>query len=234
MQQACCRWPACRIVDPRSPAATLPHTIASVSHVLLHCPLARPAAQWICDLWAAIDGGHAPPATPDVIIAGDIYAWRPQRREVDLWTRIRVLYLRQAWAAHCVLRNGGPAPSPASIAAATLHTAIRAMRTEFTAAYTAPTELAQQCEAHMTGAQQRQSRHDEGDSPKDAFDRIWVDSGLCAVQQGRLIVRWTAAHPVPLPDPVVPQPVVQSPAAPLPQLHLIPPSEGSDHPSPLA
>ncbi len=39
--------------------------------------------------------------------------------------------------------------------------AILAMRTEFTAAYTAPSELAQQCDAHMTGAQQRQCRDDD-------------------------------------------------------------------------
>ena len=209
-----------------------PHTIANTSHVLLHCPLTLPAAQWICDLWAAIDDGNAPPVTPDVIIAGDPSAWQPRRLHIDLWTRIRALYLHHAWAAHCVVRNGGPPPSPTSIAAATLHAAIRAMRTEFTAAYTAPTELAQQCQAHMTGAQQRRSLHDEGDGPQEAFARVWVASGLCAVTGERLITRWTAAHPVPLPaaaHPMPGPPPNAAPlAAPLPRLHLIPPSDNDD------
>lgn len=233
MQQACCRWPACRVVNPRDAATTIPHAIANTSHVLLYCPLTMPAAQWICDVWAAIDDGNAPPATPDVIIAGDPLAWRPRRLHVDLWTRIRALYLHHAWAAHCVVRDGGPPPSPTSIAAATLHAAVRAMRTEFTAAYTAPTELAQQCQAHMTGAQQRQSLHDEGDGPQQAFARVWTDSGLCTVTAGQLDLHWTATHPVPLPaaSPVPPMPAQPPNAASavhLPRLHLIPSSDDDD------
>ncbi len=58
--------------------------------------------------------------------------------DADLWTRLRAIYLTKVWAAHCDVHHGGPTPSPTSIAAATLHSAILAMRTEFTAAYTAP------------------------------------------------------------------------------------------------
>ena len=60
---------------------------------LLHCPLTQPAAQWLCDLWAAIDDGNTPPATPHAIIAGDPTAWRPAHLETELWTRLRVTYL---------------------------------------------------------------------------------------------------------------------------------------------
>ncbi len=81
-------------------------------------------------------------------------------------------------AAHRAVHQDGPSQSPTSIAAATFQSAARAMRTEFIAAYTAPTELAQQCEAHMTGSRQRQSRDDSGDTPAGAFGRIWTDSGL--------------------------------------------------------
>jgi len=102
------------------------------------------------------------------------------------------------------------------------------MRTEFTAAYTAPSELAQQCDAHMTGAQQRQSRDDGGDDPAAAFQRIWVRSGLCDVINKRLIVRWTTTHPVPLPatrPQPAPPPPQPGPAVPLlpPPPHLAPP-----------
>ena len=238
MEQACCRWPACREPRPATlarPASSLPTTIATTSHVLLACPLTRPAALWLCDLWAAIDAGNSPPPTPDVIIAGDPTAWWPDRLDVDLWTRLRVIYLQKAWDAHCAVHHGGPTPSPTSIAAATLHSAIQAMRTEFTAAYTAPAELAQQCEAHMTGANQRQSRDDAGDAPSVAFHRIWTRSGLCTVVDGRLTVRWTTTHPVPLPPahaqpaaappPPPPEPapaaVAPPPQPPLPRLHLI-------------
>ncbi len=172
MQKACCRWPACRTPHPTDPATLLPTAVANTTHVLLHCPLARPAAAWLCDLWAAIDGGNAPPTTPDVIIAGDPTAWHPRDVDADLWTRLRAIYLTKVWAAHCDVHHGGPTPSPTSIAAATLHSAILAMRTEFTAACTAPSELAQQCDVHMMGAQQRQSRDDGGDDPAAAFQRI--------------------------------------------------------------
>ena len=149
MQRACCRWPACRTPLATDPTILQPTTIATTTHILLHCPLTQPAAQWLCDLWAAIDDGNTPPATPDAIIAGDPTAWRPAHLETELWTRLRVTYLQKAWDAHCVAHNGGPAPSPTSIAAATLHAAVQSMRTEFIAAFTAPTELAQQCDAHM-------------------------------------------------------------------------------------
>jgi len=70
-----------RTPHPTDPATLLPTTVANTTHVLLHCPLARPAAAWLCDLWAAIDGGNAPPTTPDVIIAGDPTAWHLIRFE---------------------------------------------------------------------------------------------------------------------------------------------------------
>ncbi len=95
------------------------------------------------------------------------------------------------------------------------------MRTEFTASYTAPSELAQQCDAHTTGAQQRQSRNDGGDDPAAAFQRIWVKSGLCDVVNNRLIVRWTTTHPVPLPA-AHPQPA-PPPPQPAPAVLLLPP-----------
>jgi hypothetical protein len=198
MQRACCRWPACRTPLATDPTILQPTTIADTTHILLHCPLTRPAAQWLCDLWAAIDDGNAPPATPDVIIAGDPTTWRPARLETELWTRLRVTYLQKAWDAHCVAHRGGPTPSPTSIAAATLHAAVQSMRTEFIAAFTAPTELAQQCDAHMTGA--RQGQHpDEANNPIAVFNGIWTESGLCRVDAANLVVLWTTTHPVPPP-----------------------------------
>lgn len=235
MERACCRWPACRTPLPTNPVVLQPTTIANTSHVLLHCPLTRRAAQWLCDTWAAIDDGNSPPAVPDVIIAGDPTAWRPRRANTDLWTRLRAIYLTKAWAAHCIVHHGGPTPSPTSIAATTLRAAILAMRTEFTAAYTAPSELAQECDAHMTGAQQRQSRDDEGDDPVAAFKRIWVGSGLCDVVDKRLVVRWTATHPVPLPAaqpesrPPPPQPTPTAPLLPPPP-HPVPPPPAQPRP----
>lgn len=198
MQRSCCRWPACRTPLTNHPDILQPTTIANATHVLLHCPLTRPAAQWLCDLWAAIDGANTPPATPDVIIAGDPTVWHPNRLDLELWTRLRVTYLQKAWDAHCAVHHGGPAPSPTSIAAATLHSAIQSMRTEFIAAFTAPTELAQQCDAHMTGARQGQGTS-EDNNPVTDFNRIWAASGLCSVNGNNLIVRWTTTYPVPLP-----------------------------------
>ena len=215
MQRACCRWPACRTPLATDPAILQPTTIANATHILLHCPLNQPAAQWLCDLWAAIDDGNTPPATPDAIIAGDPTAWRPAHLETELWTRLRATYLQKAWDAHCVAHNGGPPPSPTSIAAATLHAAVQSMRTEFVAAFMAPTELAQQCDAHMTGA--RQGQHpDEANNPIAVFNRIWTESGLCRVDGANLVVLWTTTHPVPLPAAQAPPPAQQQPAVPQP------------------
>ena len=238
MQRACCRWPTCRTPLVNNPATLQPTTVANTTHVLLHCPLTRPALQWLCDVWAAIDGGHTPPTTPDVIIAGDPTAWHPGRLDLELWTRLRVTYLQKAWDAHCAVHHGGPTPSSTSIAAATLHSAVQSMRTEFTAAYTSPTELAQQCDAHMTGAQRGQ-QIDDDNNPMTDFKRIWIASGLCSMNGRDLVVRWTATHPVPLPA-IRPQPQPQShpqpqrQPQPQPESRPGPPPQTSQQPPPTA
>ena len=101
------------------------------------------------------------------------------------------------------------------------------MRTEFIAAFTAPTELAQQCDAHMTGA--RQGQHpDEANNPIAVFNGIWTESGLCRVDAANLVVLWTTTHPVPLPAAQAQpqpqqQPAVPPPPPPLPRPTSSPP-----------
>jgi exonuclease III len=214
LQQACCRWPACS------------DAIATASHVLLCCPLARPAADWLCRLWAAIDDGNAPPATPDVIIAGDPRAWSPTSRHLGLWTRLRALYLRHAWAAHqAVHARDGTTPTPTSIAAATLGSAVQAMRTEFDAAFTPPAELAQRCGSHM--ATSGQGGGSGGVSSRAAFLRVWAAGSLCSVDAcDQLAVHLTSSHPVPLPARTSPPGDADAPPHPHagPSLTPAPPS----------
>ncbi len=169
--------------------------IATTSHILVTCPLAAPAAAWLCRLWGSLDAGLEPPCTPDSIVAGATDGWRPV---LHVWTRLRLAYITAAWNAHRTIAQGG-ASSPTAIAAATQATAVALMHAEYTAATCRPSDLANLAGSLMTGSRQRESRHDDGGTPRDVFRRTWVASGLCTIANGRLINHWTAAAPVPLP-----------------------------------
>jgi hypothetical protein len=62
---ACCVHPACA------------EQLDDLQHVFLECPVVQPAAAWVCRLFAAVAGGHPPPAHPRVLLADDLSLWRP-------------------------------------------------------------------------------------------------------------------------------------------------------------
>ena len=109
LANASCRHPSC------------PRVVATATHALLECAQSLPAARWLCDLWAAIDGGGAkPPLHPDVIIAGRTDTWPLHRTKTRLWTLLRLLLLTQIWQAHQRLHSSATPTSPSDIVAAVI------------------------------------------------------------------------------------------------------------------
>ena len=191
-------------------AATCAGQIAHTSHILVDCTVVAPAAQWLCDHWAALDPGNGPPRTADIIVAGNPTHWTPTVAP-GLWTRLRCFYLQQAYAASFTLAAGDDATA-AGIAAATRATAISHMRAEFVVALSSPESLASiagRPVQHMTGSRRRR-RDGEVDDEEDedtgllAFADCWAYNDiLCSVVTAgvapRLQVLWTRQNPVHLP-----------------------------------
>ena len=181
LANASCRHPSC------------PRVVATATHVLLECAQSLPAARWLCDLWAAIDGGGArPPLHPDVIIAGRTDTWPLHRTKTRLWTLLRLLLLTQIWQAHQRLHSSGTPTSPSGIVAAVIRAGTQLLRTDFLTTHTSPAVLARTCAAFMTGATC------DSDPPQD-FQTTWVLPGLCNVSNGNLTVLWSSSFPVALP-----------------------------------
>ena len=156
----------------------------------------------MCSLWAAIsEGAGEPPLDGDTIIAGRPGAWMTGRPHRDLWTKLRLLYLSEAWNAHRRLHLDGTPATPAAIASAIVASGSKLMRTEYIAASTPAAQLAGTCEAFMTGGNQRQSREEDNETPLAAFHSSWVASGLCYIDAGVLTSHWSRTHPVHLPGP---------------------------------
>ena len=115
LEAAYCTAPCC---DGRRVVETL-------SHAFVACPAARPALEWLCDLWQAISPGNRPPMDAQVLLAGDYRVWRPRAPEGDsdiLWMRLRASVLQGIWRVRCrrTLYVDGAAPAPALAAAAVM------------------------------------------------------------------------------------------------------------------
>jgi hypothetical protein len=82
---ACCVHPACA------------EQLDDLQHVFLECPVVQPAAAWVCRLFAAVAGGHPPPAHPRVLLADDLSLWRPSPNLQFFWTHLRASYLHVVW-----------------------------------------------------------------------------------------------------------------------------------------
>lgn len=93
--------------------ATNPHRRArdTYSHVLFHCPMARPAVVWLCDLWQELSkgpdgsGGARPPDTVEAIVTDQPGAWpaasQPKGARMLLWQALRLTLLYRIWSARC-------------------------------------------------------------------------------------------------------------------------------------
>ena len=84
--QACCTNSACE------------GELETLTHGFISCPVIPPAAQWVCQVFAAVAGCDAPPATA-VVLLGD--RWQPPAGTQHAWTALRAAYLHSVWVLRC-------------------------------------------------------------------------------------------------------------------------------------
>lgn len=166
----------------------------TLTHALLHCPLAAAVTAWLCDLWHCLTG-ERPPRTAAVFIADDWREWRPVNG--DLWTRLRLLTLHALWVAGRSRGAAGIPTNAASVVAKVIFGARRLMQHDWS-------RVQQPATAHSTLPALWFRGHREGPTLQ-AFIERWCRGGILArVSQGigggrLLLVRWSCSHPLPLP-----------------------------------
>ena len=92
--QQCCQHPACQAATPQPPLETL-------SHVLVHCPVAVRAWQWMRALWLRLDPAVGPlPLDQQLLVLGQ-GQWAPADALGSLWDYLRILMLHSLWTVRC-------------------------------------------------------------------------------------------------------------------------------------
>ena len=115
-----------RIHRPDAAGHRCPHPgcvdqAATITHVLVTCPLAAAVWDWFAATWAAISGEDAPPRSPDLFLVDDHRTWRPASQLRPLWHRFRLSTISQLWAAYQRMRHQPDAkPSAGGVAARVL------------------------------------------------------------------------------------------------------------------
>ena len=74
-----------------------PPPCETLSHVFLHCPVVKPAVEWLRGLWARLGDGP-PPLDAQVLVVGDQSVWSPGGGDVwELWTHLRLEFCHAVW-----------------------------------------------------------------------------------------------------------------------------------------
>ena len=182
-EACCCPHPACHGAGQ------------SLSHVFLACVVARPVVAWLTQVWGAITGQLAPPLTAAVLLAGDHRGWPVEAALLPLWTRLRLTTLWHLWRASRpgALDAGAQPLTAVRVASSILHDCRGAIQRDFTRVSSLI-----DCDMGVPMAWLR------GRSPTMEllqFQARWCHRGvLCRAASDRVLeLRWTAAHPVPLP-----------------------------------
>ncbi len=81
-----------------------PPPCETLSHVFLHCPVVKPAVEWLRGLWARLGNvGSAgpngpPPLDAQVLVVGDKSVWSPGGGDDwELWTHLRLEFCHAVW-----------------------------------------------------------------------------------------------------------------------------------------
>ena len=167
----------------------------SLSHVFLAYVVARPVVAWLAQVWGAITGQLAPPLTATVLLAGDHRGWPVALALPPLWTRLRLTALWHLWRAsrRGALDASAQPLTVARVASHILHDCRGAIQRDFLRVLSlidsdmgVPTAQLRGCSPRMKLAQ---------------FRARWCHREvLYHAESDRVLkLRWTAAHPVPLP-----------------------------------
>ena len=190
-----------RIHRPDAAGHRCPHPgcvdqAATITHVLVTCPLAAAVWDWFAATWAAITGEDAPPRSPDLFLADDQRTWRPASQLRPLWHRFRLSTISQLWAAYQRMRHQPDAePSAGAVAARVLSSCRTALLGDW--------RLATVTIRHTAGVLSDWLRGRDPQLTREAFRDRWchrdVLCALGAAPDAQLVIRWGAQHPVPLP-----------------------------------
>ena len=172
--------------------------LASLSHVMLTCPVSQAVWQWFASIWTAISQQEPPPLHADLLLADDRRGpWQPAPQLASLWQRLRLLVITQLWTAYCTSRAPPDRQlTPAHIAARVLAAARDRMRRDWLLVGSDIRLRAGVLSHWLRGRQPAMTQ--------EQFQQRWCHGdALCSLPedvQEPPIIHWTALHPVPLPQ----------------------------------
>ena len=172
--------------------------LASLSHVMLTCPVSQAVWQWFASIWTAISQQEPPPLHADLLLADDRRGpWQPSPQLGSLWQRLRLLVITQLWTAYCTARSRPDRQvTPAHIAARVLAAARDRMRRDWLLVGSDIRLRAGVLSHWLRGRQPAMTQ--------EQFQQRWCHGdALCSLpedMQEPPIIHWTAMHPVPLPQ----------------------------------
>lgn len=191
-------------IDALLDSAMCPHCLPerrpeTLSHMLLHCPVAAQIWAWVGQLWAAYSGAAAPPLSAAVLLADDQRDWQPASHSQATWTQLRIATLTAIRNGANSKRTGMPA-EPVSIAAvivASLRSAMRRDWQRVEAADIASLSSGVCCSTWLRGRRSLLSRQE--------FTVMWTaHSAFCSVSsdgsRGKLRLVLSLTTPVPFPS----------------------------------
>ncbi|CAL8464450.1 g3996 [Coccomyxa elongata] len=169
---------------------------ATLTHVLMTCPLAAAVWDWFAATWAAITGEHAPPRSTDLLLADDQRSWRPASQLRPLWHRLRLATIYQLWAAyHRARHQPDAAQSAGAVAARVLSSCRKALLGEWRLSTVTIRQTAVVLSDWLRGRDPKLARGEF----RDRWCHRDILCELVAAPNALLLIHWSAQHPVPLP-----------------------------------
>lgn len=169
---------------------------ATLTHVLMTCPLAASVWDWFAATWAAITGEPPPPRSTDLLLADDQRTWRPASQLGPLWHRLRLATICQLWAAYQHARHQPDAAQSAGAVAARIISSSRK-------AILGDWRLATINVRNTAGVPSDWLRGRDPKLTREEFTARWchrdVLCALGAAPDAQLVIHCSAQHPVPLP-----------------------------------
>ena len=172
--------------------------LASLSHVMLACPVSQAVWQWFASIWTAISQQEPPPLHADLLLADNRRGpWQPAPQLGSLWQRLRLLVITQLWTAYCTARSRPDRRvTPTHIAARVLAAAKDRLRRDWLLVGSDIRLRAGVLSHWLRGRQPAMTQ--------EQFQQRWCHGdALCSLpedMQEPPIIQWTAMHPVPLPQ----------------------------------
>jgi hypothetical protein len=172
------------------PHAACQEQLATLSHVMLSCPISQAVWQWFGAVWTAVTQQPAPPLHADLLLADDRRGpWQPAAGLDSLWQRLRLMVITQLWDAYCRARSRPEQPTQAAHIAARIISAARSQMRRDWLLVGSDIRL-------RAGVLSHWLRGRQPTMTAEVFQSRWCRPAEVTEPPH---MHWTAAHPVPLP-----------------------------------